>query len=44
MSGTLEVVIGVVGIIVFTLVFMAGISLVQDAQDRETADGSPQKV
>jgi len=35
MTGNLEAVIGVVGIIVFTLVFMAGIAIVQDHEDRE---------
>ena len=34
MSGSLEWVIGVVGIIVFTLVFMAGIAMVQDREDQ----------
>ncbi len=34
MSGSLEWVIGVVGIIVFTLVFMAGIAMVQGAEDK----------
>ena len=36
MTGNLEAVIGVVGIIVFTLVFMAGIAMVQDHEDRES--------
>ena len=36
MTGNLEAVIGVVGIIVFTLVFMAGIAIVQDREDRES--------
>lgn len=36
MSGNVEVVVGVVGIIVFALVFMAGISIVQENDDRES--------
>ncbi len=35
MSGTLEAIVGVVGIVVFALVFMAGIMIVQEYDDRE---------
>jgi len=36
MSGSVELVVGVVGIIVFALVFMAGLSIVQESDDRES--------
>ncbi len=36
MSGTLEAIIGAVGIVVFTLVFMAGLMIVQEGDDRES--------
>ncbi len=35
MSGNLEVIIGVVGIVVFTIVFAAGLLIVQEHDDRE---------
>ncbi len=34
MSGNLEVIIGVVGVIVFTMVFMAGVAILQGRDDR----------
>lgn len=38
MSGNLEAIIGAVGIIVFALVFMAGLKFVQEADDRESRE------
>lgn len=35
MSGNLEAIVGAVGIVVFALVFMAGIMIVQEHDDRE---------
>ena len=36
MSGNLAAVIGAVGIVVFALVFMAGLMIVQEDDDRES--------
>ncbi len=36
MSGNLAAVIGAVGIVVFALVFMAGLMIVQEGDDRES--------
>lgn len=36
MSNTLEAVVGAIGIIIFVIVFIAGLELVQDAGDQES--------
>ncbi len=39
MSGDIEVIIGVVGVVVFTMVFMAGVAILQGRDDRGADDG-----